>query len=208
MATNIDVQTDLRDFLAAVDEGGQLQHVTGAHWDKEMGAVVEVLYRERVEKSKAVLFDEIPGYPKGWRCLYGMLASPLRLALAVGMDLGLTEQRSPEGYPLTTATPERAILELLHLAPKEFDLVEAGQIVEGMTSLRPKLMQSLLEACTSVKVRRLFLYLAERADLAVMRHLKVEQIDLGSGDRSLVKMGRYVPKYRLLLPKELVSGGN
>ncbi|MDF0544849.1 type IV toxin-antitoxin system AbiEi family antitoxin domain-containing protein [Sphingobium sp. H39-3-25] len=121
---------------------------------------------------------------------------------------GLTEQRTPEGYPLTAATPERAILELLHLAPKEFDLVEAGQIVEGMTSLRPKLMQSLLEACASVKVRRLFLYLAERADLPVMRHLKVEQIDLGSGDRSLVKMGRYVPKYRLLLPRELVSRGN
>lgn len=122
-------------------------------------------------------------------------------------DLGLTQQSTPEGYPLTTAAPERAILELLHLAPKEFDLVEAGQIVEGMTSLRPRLMQSLLEACASVKVRRLFLYLAERANLPVMRHLDMEKIDLGSGDRSLVKMGRYVPKYRLLLPRELVSNG-
>ena len=90
MATNIDVQTDLRDFLAAVEEGGQLEKVNGAHWDKEMGAVVEVLYRERVEKAKAVLFDEVPGYPKGFRCLYGMLASPLRLALAVGMDPGVS----------------------------------------------------------------------------------------------------------------------
>ena len=88
MATNIDVQTDLRDFLAAVDEAGQVEHVAGAHWDKEMGAVVEVLYRERVEKSKAGLFDEIPGYPKGGRCLYGMLASPLRLALGGGASRG------------------------------------------------------------------------------------------------------------------------
>jgi hypothetical protein len=99
-------------------------------------------------------------------------------------------------------------LELLHLAPKEFDLVEAGQIIEGMTSLRPKLMQSLLETCASVKVRRLFLYLAERANLPVTRYLKPEKIDLGSGDRSLAEMGRYVPKYRLLLPRELVSSGN
>ena len=37
------VQTDLRDFLAAVDEGGELKNVTGAHWDKEIGAVTEVL---------------------------------------------------------------------------------------------------------------------------------------------------------------------
>ncbi|WP_337847858.1 type IV toxin-antitoxin system AbiEi family antitoxin domain-containing protein [Sphingomonas sp.] len=123
-------------------------------------------------------------------------------------ELGFTEQSTPEGYPLTTATPERAILELLHLAPKEFDLVEASQIVEGMTSLRPKPMQSLLETCASVKVRRLFLYLVERAGLPLMRHLDVEQIDLGSGDRSHVKMGCYVPKYRLLLPRELVSNGS
>jgi hypothetical protein len=58
-----------------------------------------------------------------------------------------------------------------------------------------------------VKVRRLFLYLAERVNLPVMRHLNVEKIDLGKGDRSLVRMGRYVPKYGLLLPGELVSNG-
>ncbi|MEE8332689.1 MAG: UbiD family decarboxylase [Alphaproteobacteria bacterium] len=83
---NFSPQTDLRDFLEAVEQGGQLEKVDGAHWDKEMGAVVEVLYRERVEKSKAVLFDNVPGYPEGFRCLYGMLASPMRLAIAVGMD--------------------------------------------------------------------------------------------------------------------------
>ncbi len=62
---NFSPQTDLRDFLAACEENGQLEKVDGAHWDKEMGAVVEVLYRERVEKAKAVLFDNIPGYPEG-----------------------------------------------------------------------------------------------------------------------------------------------
>ena len=71
----------------------ELEKVDGAHWDKEMGAVVEVLYRERVEKSKAVLFDNIPGYPQGYRCLYGMLASPYRLALAVGMDTDMVDDR-------------------------------------------------------------------------------------------------------------------
>lgn len=80
-------------------------------------------------------------------------------------------------------------------------------IVEGMTSIRPKLMQSLLKQCTSIKVRRLFLYLAERADLPVVRHLEFDRIDLGTGDRSLVPNGRYVAKYQLLLPKELVENG-
>lgn len=123
-------------------------------------------------------------------------------------DIGLMEQDAPEGFPLRSASPERAILELLHLAPIEFDLMEAALIVEGMTTLRPKLMQELLEACASVKVRRLFLYLAERAKLPVMRHLDASRIDLGKGDRSLTRMGRYVPKYRLLLPRELVGNGS
>jgi len=122
-------------------------------------------------------------------------------------DLGLTEQQAPEGVALQTSTVERAALELLHLAPKAFDLVEAGMIVESMTSIRPKLMQSLLEQCASIKVRRLFLYLAERASLPVMRHLHQDRIDLGTGDRSLVPNGRYVAKYQLLLPRELVDHG-
>lgn len=122
-------------------------------------------------------------------------------------DLGLTEQEAPEGFALKTSGVERAALELLHLAPKEFDLVEASLIAEGMTSIRPQLMQCLLEQCTSIKVRRLFLYLAERANLPVMRHLDLGRIDLGTGDRSLVPNGRYVAKYQLLLPSELVDRG-
>lgn len=122
-------------------------------------------------------------------------------------DLGLTELEAPEGFTLKTAATERAALEMLHLAPKEFDLVEASMVVESMTSLRPKLMQTLLEQCSSIKVRRLFLYLAERANLPVMRHLDLDRVDLGSGDRSLVPDGRYVAKYQLLLPGELVERG-
>lgn len=123
-------------------------------------------------------------------------------------DMALAEREAPEGFKLRCAAPERAVLEMLHLAPKEFDLVEAALIIEGMTSLRPKLMQSLLEGCASVKVKRLFLYLAERANLPVMQHLDMVRISLGKGDRSLVRMGRYVPKYQLLLPKEIVGDGS
>ena len=123
-------------------------------------------------------------------------------------DLGLTEQETPEGLPLKTSATERAILEMLHLAPREFDLLETSQIMEGMTTLRPKLVQEMLEACESVKVKRVFLYLATRANLPVMRHLDTSRIDLGVGDRSLARMGRYVRAYQLLLPKELVGDGS
>ena len=87
------IQTDLREFLAAVDSAGQLKTVKGAHWDKEIGAVTEVLYRQKVDQAPALIFDDIPGYTNGMRCLYGMLGSPARLALALGMDAKVGDDR-------------------------------------------------------------------------------------------------------------------
>jgi len=83
---NRNPQTDLRDFLDEVEDGGELKRVTGAHWDKEVGAVTEVLYREKVDRSPLLMFDEIADYPKGMRLIYGMLGSPLRLALGLGIS--------------------------------------------------------------------------------------------------------------------------
>ena len=111
-------------------------------------------------------------------------------------------------FPLSSSSAEQAILELLHLAPQRFDLVEASQIVESLRTLRPALMQKLLEACNSIKVTRLFLYLAERAKLPVLSHLDLTKFDLGVGDRALVKNGAYVAKYHLVLPPELVTHGD
>jgi 4-hydroxy-3-polyprenylbenzoate decarboxylase len=90
---NATPQTDLREFLKAADAAGQVRTVEGAHWDKEMGAVTEVLYREKVEKAPLLMFDDIPGYAKGLRCAYGMLGSPLRLALSLGLKTDLAGDR-------------------------------------------------------------------------------------------------------------------
>ena len=41
--------------------------------------------------------------------------------------------------------------------------MEVFELMEGLDSLRPATIQTLLEDCTSVKVRRLFLYLAYKS---------------------------------------------
>jgi hypothetical protein len=119
-------------------------------------------------------------------------------------DLGVREA-TVGGFALMTSTPERAILEALHLTPKEIDLVEAFQVLEGLQTLRPKLMQSLLEACTSIKVKRLFLFMAERAALPVGKRLDQSAIALGNGDRTLTPGGVYVAKFGLVVPRELAA---
>lgn len=161
----------------------------------------------RFANTKAYLFSPLNvALPLWFRTHWGDDVRHVQTKL-LPPDLGLCERQATEGFTLKTSSVERAALELLHLAPKEFDLVEAGMVVESMTSIRPKLMQTLLEQCASIKVRRLFLYLAERADLPVMCHLDLDRINLGAGDRSLVPNGRYVAKYQLLLPRELVDHG-
>lgn len=65
-------------------------------------------------------------------------------------------QTLPNGRPdLNVAVPERALLELLSDVGKGQSLVEARQIVEGLTSLRTTVLNELLTHTTRVKVIRL-----------------------------------------------------
>jgi hypothetical protein len=75
--------------------------------------------------------------------------------------------------------------------------------MEGLNNFHPLQVQSLLEKCTSVKVKRLFLYLAEKAGHEWFNKLDLNKIDVGSGKRSIVKEGVYIKKYLITVPKEL-----
>jgi hypothetical protein len=66
-------------------------------------------------------------------------------------------------FSLQISNPIRALLECLYLIPKKQEFVECYEIMEGLNNLRPKQVQELLEQCTSIKVKRLFLYMAEKA---------------------------------------------
>lgn len=119
-------------------------------------------------------------------------------------DLGLMDQ-DEQTFAIRVSTPERAMLECLHLAPREFDLVECLQVMEGLANLLPQVVQELLTACRSIKVKRLFLYLAERAGHQWLRFVDTSAVDLGKGERSLSDGGVYVAKYNLVVPRELAA---
>ncbi|MFH1381619.1 MAG: UbiD family decarboxylase [Chloroflexota bacterium] len=76
---------DFRDFLKQVDKYGELKRFTGVDWNLEMGSITELIYHEGKTPHPALLFDEIPGYPKGYTCLMGQLSSMRRLAIALGL---------------------------------------------------------------------------------------------------------------------------
>lgn len=108
-------------------------------------------------------------------------------------------------FKLKVSTLTRAMMECLYLVPKYQDLIECSEFMGSLNNLRPYEVQKLLEACKSVQVKRLFLYLAERVGHDWINYLDIDKVDLGSGKRSLVKRGVYVPKYMITVPRELAS---
>ena len=110
-----------------------------------------------------------------------------------------------DGLNIKISSPERAILECLFLAPDRFDILDCYQIFEGLVNLRPKLLQELLENCNSIKVKRLFLYMASKAGHQWLDFIDQSGVDLGTGDRVIVKGGVYVSRYKISVPKELYA---
>ncbi len=79
----------LRTWLDQVRNLGELREISGAHWDLEIGTIVDLLM-ERAG-NPAVLFDQIPGYKPGYRVLGNVLTSPARVALSGGLDPSISK---------------------------------------------------------------------------------------------------------------------
>lgn len=107
--------------------------------------------------------------------------------------------------PLLISSPERAIMECLHLSTEQFSLLDIYYIIEMMTTLRPALVQQLLDECSSFKVKRLFLYMAEKAGHNWFHALDLSRIKQGSGVRNFSTTGRYIRKYQIIVPIELAD---
>ena len=50
---------DLREWIAGVEAMGELKTIRGVHWDREMGAMVEMAYRKLGSKTASALKSRI-----------------------------------------------------------------------------------------------------------------------------------------------------
>ena len=119
-----------------------------------------------------------------------------------GGDTGL-ENYDLNGAELLISSPERAMMECLHLSPEQFTLLDTYYVMEMMTTLRPTLVQKLLEECTSIKVKRLFLYMAGKAGHSWVNALDTTRVNLGKGVRNISATGKFDSKYQIIIPTEL-----
>jgi hypothetical protein len=95
---------------------------------------------------------------------------------------------------------ELAVLEVLEKVFDESSFIFASELFQGLTSLRPRKLQSLLERSSSVKVKRLFLFLAHYYQHPWFKRLDESKVALGSGNRQIVKGGYVDRQYKITVP--------
>lgn len=116
-----------------------------------------------------------------------------------------TEHIPPWEWPLIISTPERAILEMLAEVPKNASFHNIDMIFEGLSNLRPSLMEDLLGFCRSIKAKRLFFVFSDRHNHAWSKYVNPKKFDLGKGPRALIEGGRIHPRYHISVPKDFID---
>jgi hypothetical protein len=108
---------------------------------------------------------------------------------------------------LKISAPERAAMEMLYLVPGKVGFEEASLIMENLATLRTEIVRELLLMCRSIKVKRLFMFIAEKHGHPWVSDLDVSRIDLSKGKRVIVPKGRFVKNYRISVPRDQYEEG-
>ncbi len=80
---------DLRRWLADIDAAGELKRISGAEPAEEIGGLVDLFQRRM--GNPALLFDDVPGFPRGYRIAANLLTSTPRVNLALGLPPDASE---------------------------------------------------------------------------------------------------------------------
>jgi 4-hydroxy-3-polyprenylbenzoate decarboxylase len=86
---------DLREWIAEANRLGELRTVTGASWQEDIGLAVDAVVP--ADDGPAVLFDEVPGCPKGFRVIINVFAGKRR-NMTLGFPPELTKQELSQAY--------------------------------------------------------------------------------------------------------------
>jgi UbiD family decarboxylase len=123
---------DLRPWLEQIRALGELKDVRGADARLELGAISELNVKKDV--PPALLFDEIKGYPKGFRVLTCSTSSPARLSSI----LRLPVQHSHKG--LVEALRGRPAEWQREAGKFDVQVVSSGKILENVEK-KPDLLK-------------------------------------------------------------------
>lgn len=179
-------ETNLKSLIEKVPHNA----LVTTKWLEEQGFSRQLL-------SKYTKNNWLKKLPKWFKTLYGQ-NTELNRTTFLPKNIGFKEQYYGN-FSIKIPTLERSILEMLYLVPEKITLNEAYQIIETITTVKPKEFEILLEECSSVKVKRLFLYMADEVNFNWFKRLNLTKINLGKGVREITKGGKYNKKYNIII---------
>lgn len=105
-----------------------------------------------------------------------------------------------DGFEIQVSRRELAILETIFLIGKSHRFEEVDELFEGLITLDSSVLQMLLESCKSIRVCRIFLYLARKHAHPWISSIDESKIELGRGKRAIVKGGKLDVRYQITVP--------
>ena len=106
------------------------------------------------------------------------------------------------GFSIQASSPERGAFELLYKIQTNTDFDYARTLFQGFTNFRPAAVQKLLDACGSVRVKRIFLWMAKMYGHPWLKYVDLEDVSLGSGKRVVYQGGMLDREFLITVPKK------
>ena len=112
---------NLREWIEEADRLGELRRVEGASWEEDIGLATELL--QHSEEAPCGLFDDIPGFPKGFRVLTNFFGGT-RQNMTLGFPTHLNKFELSESFNNSFKTISRE--------PIPHVVVDDGPVMENV----------------------------------------------------------------------------
>ena len=155
-------------------------------------------------KERITLVSDITEQLPAWfkKSPWGTAVTNHCLSLFESIPDEATSQLRCAGFQILTSSAERAIMEQMRLVRNNQQIEHVHLMMEGLGTLRPPVVQTLLEHCQSVRVKRFFLWSAEAFNHTWFARLDSSRINLGHGKRQIYKGGSFNQKYQITVPNQ------
>ncbi len=183
-----------------------------ASYNKQMGGTLRVAAMSALEYTgvnhyvpmgKPVLMVAAPTFKTPLWMQSDVYDATFRVFHTNAFSYTETIERVTDSGTLYVSSPEQAFLESLILAPKSYSYMDLYYVMEQLTTLRSDVVQHLLETLDNNRVKRMFLYMAEKAGHFWFEELHPEKIDVGTGKIQAATNGTFNRKYNMTIPKDL-----
>lgn len=153
--------------------------------------------------QKITLFSSTQEYAPKWFTEYDWGVNlDINKSDFLPSNIGLT-QKTFGNFSIEISDSVRALMEYIFSMKTNEEFLDSYQIMLGLNNLRPEVVSTLLKSSNSIKVNRVFLYLADKAGHSWFKKLELGGVIMGNGKRSIAKEGIFNSTYSITVPKEI-----